>query len=96
MREHQEKAGQNIIMGQTTLYDVPTGGGKTLAFWYPLFYHWAPGEDSQKVVLVISPLNALMNSQAKDLMNRGVPAIALNPEGTLGIYLRYVFRHVSL
>ncbi|THU76352.1 P-loop containing nucleoside triphosphate hydrolase protein [Dendrothele bispora CBS 962.96] len=81
LRDHQEKAGQNIMLGKTTLYDVPTGGGKTLAFWYPLFYHLAQGGDCQKVVLVVSPLNALMNSQAKDLADRGISAVALNSEG---------------
>ncbi|THU97464.1 P-loop containing nucleoside triphosphate hydrolase protein, partial [Dendrothele bispora CBS 962.96] len=81
LREHQEKAGQNIILGKTTLYDVPTGGGKTLTFWLPLFYHLVQGGDCQKVVLVISPLNALMNSQAKDLVDRGISAVALNSEG---------------
>ncbi|THU77687.1 P-loop containing nucleoside triphosphate hydrolase protein, partial [Dendrothele bispora CBS 962.96] len=83
LREHQIKAGENIISGINTLYDIPTGGGKTLAFWLPLFYHWEPGNtsrQSEKVVVVISPLNALMDTQAKDLNNRGIPAIALNSE----------------
>ncbi|THU94535.1 P-loop containing nucleoside triphosphate hydrolase protein, partial [Dendrothele bispora CBS 962.96] len=81
LREHQEKAGRNIIQGLNTMYDVPTGGGKTLAFWYPLFYYWKPGDTdfaSQKVILVISPLNALMETQAKELSDRGIPAIAVN------------------
>ncbi|THU80920.1 hypothetical protein K435DRAFT_780176 [Dendrothele bispora CBS 962.96] len=30
LREHQIKAGENIISGTNTLYDIPTGGGKTL------------------------------------------------------------------
>lgn len=83
MRAHQELAGNNILRGKTTVYDIPTGGGKTLAFWYPLFYHWAGDESStsQKVVLILSPLNALMNSQAKALEERGIPAIAVNSEG---------------
>ncbi|KAK7472075.1 hypothetical protein VKT23_000190 [Stygiomarasmius scandens] len=66
LREHQERAGRNIIQGLSTIYDVPTGGGKTLAFWYPLFYYWKPGDEepaSQKVVLV------------------GIPAIAVNSSG---------------
>ncbi|THU97532.1 P-loop containing nucleoside triphosphate hydrolase protein [Dendrothele bispora CBS 962.96] len=83
LREHQIKAGENIISGITTLYDIPTGGGKTLAFWLPLFYYWKPGDtsrESEKVVVVISPLNALMGSQAKDLNDRGITAVALNSE----------------
>ncbi|THU86506.1 P-loop containing nucleoside triphosphate hydrolase protein [Dendrothele bispora CBS 962.96] len=81
LREHQELAGQNLILGISTMYDVPTGGGKTLAFYYPLFYYWEPGNEDpscQKVVLVISPLTALMDSQAEELLNRGIPAVALH------------------
>jgi len=84
VREHQNLAGKNILRGMSTVYDVPTGGGKTLAFWYPLFYHWDTKSDaliSQKMVLVVSPLNALMNSQAKALCDWGIPALAVNSEG---------------
>ncbi|THU81660.1 P-loop containing nucleoside triphosphate hydrolase protein [Dendrothele bispora CBS 962.96] len=67
------------------MYDVPTGGGKTLAFYYPLFYHWEPGNidsECQKIILVISPLTALMDSQAKDLLDRGIPAKALHGDNS--------------
>ncbi|KAF5339645.1 hypothetical protein D9758_015587 [Tetrapyrgos nigripes] len=78
LRQHQEKAGRNIIQGISTIYDVPTGGGKTLSFWYPLFYHSELNPQSRKVVLVISPLNALMDAQVKDLLDKGIQAVALN------------------
>ncbi|KAF9047215.1 P-loop containing nucleoside triphosphate hydrolase protein [Rhodocollybia butyracea] len=84
LRAHQELAGKNILRGKTTVYDIPTGGGKTLGFWYPLFYYWDSKEailTSQRVALVVSPLNALMNSQAKALEERGIPALAVNNEG---------------
>ncbi|KAJ7027813.1 P-loop containing nucleoside triphosphate hydrolase protein [Mycena alexandri] len=80
LHPHQEKAGQNILRGISTLLDIPTGGGKTLAFWYALFYHWQPGnedEDSQKIVLVIGPLVALLQSQARTLNEKKIPAIAI-------------------
>lgn len=84
LRQHQEMAGKNILRGITTVYDIPTGGGKTLAFWYPIFYHWTSDNgfsNSQKVVLILSPLNALMNSQANALNKKGIPVIAVNSEG---------------
>jgi superfamily II DNA helicase RecQ len=77
---HQEEAGQNILRGISTFLDVPTGGGKTLAFWYALFYHWQPGnveEDCQKIVLVVGPLVALMEDQTKTLNEKSIPAIAI-------------------
>ncbi|KAH7869376.1 P-loop containing nucleoside triphosphate hydrolase protein [Lentinula edodes] len=85
LRKHQKLAGNNILRGKTTVYDVPTGGGKTLAFWYPLFYDWDDRDmisTSQNVVLVVSPLNALMNSQAEALQEKGIPALAVNSEGS--------------
>ncbi|KAK7012489.1 hypothetical protein R3P38DRAFT_2356320, partial [Favolaschia claudopus] len=36
LHPYQIAAGQNIVKGISTFLDVPTGGGKTLAFWYPL------------------------------------------------------------
>lgn len=80
LREMQKQAGLNIIRGDCTILDVPTGGGKTLAFWLSLFYHWSPGDtskDSQKMLLVVGPLTGLMDSQAKALNARGIPAVAM-------------------
>ncbi|KAF9064358.1 P-loop containing nucleoside triphosphate hydrolase protein [Rhodocollybia butyracea] len=70
LRELQQLAGRNILQGKTTVYDVPTGGGKTLAFWYPLAYGLDSKDDisvSQKVVLVVEALE-----------KRGIPALAVN------------------
>ncbi|KAJ7720137.1 P-loop containing nucleoside triphosphate hydrolase protein [Mycena maculata] len=81
LHPHQSQTGQNTLRGISTVLDIPTGGGKTLAFWYPLFYYWAPGnldDDCQKIVLVVGPLTALMESQAIGLAQKGVPAIAIS------------------
>ncbi|THV04156.1 P-loop containing nucleoside triphosphate hydrolase protein [Dendrothele bispora CBS 962.96] len=78
--DFQEKAGQNVLLGKDTFLDIPTGGGKTLAFYYALFYHWKPGiteQHAQKIVLIIGPLSGLLQAQADTLTMRGVPAIAL-------------------
>ncbi|KAJ6450909.1 P-loop containing nucleoside triphosphate hydrolase protein [Mycena sanguinolenta] len=83
VRVHQEQAGINMVKGISTLLDVPTGGGKTLAFWWPLLYHWAPDDDTEetrKNLLVISPLVALMGEQANDLTKRRIPAMALTSQ----------------
>ncbi|KAJ7730236.1 P-loop containing nucleoside triphosphate hydrolase protein [Mycena maculata] len=57
LHPHQEEAGQNILKGISTFLDVPTGGGKTLAFWYALFYHWEPGNNI--ICLVIDELHCI-------------------------------------
>ncbi|KAJ7215829.1 P-loop containing nucleoside triphosphate hydrolase protein [Mycena pura] len=81
LHPHQVETGQNTLKGISTVLDIPTGGGKTLAFWYPLFYFWAPGnidEDCQKIILLVGPLTALLESQAADLTEKGVPAVAIS------------------
>ncbi|KAJ7022236.1 P-loop containing nucleoside triphosphate hydrolase protein [Mycena alexandri] len=80
LHPHQEETGQNILRGISTFLDVPTGGGKTIAFWYALFYHWQPGNTvaaCQKIVLVIGPLVGLLEAQAKTLNAKGIPAAAI-------------------
>ncbi|KAJ3831940.1 P-loop containing nucleoside triphosphate hydrolase protein [Lentinula raphanica] len=82
----QIQAGHNILKGRNTILDVPTGGGKTLAFYYPLFYYWTPGNSnlqSKKTILVISPLVGLMESQAVLLNEKGIPAISLSSSPNL-------------
>ncbi|KAJ6600520.1 hypothetical protein DFH09DRAFT_1302981 [Mycena vulgaris] len=77
---YQMEPGQNGLKGISTLLDIPIGDGKTLAYWFSLFYHWAPGStnrDCQKIILVVGPLTALMESQAASLTEKGVLAIAI-------------------
>ncbi|KAJ7762287.1 P-loop containing nucleoside triphosphate hydrolase protein [Mycena maculata] len=70
LHSHQRQTGENVLKGISTILDIPTGGGKTLAYWLPLFYYWTPGntdDDCQKIILVVGPLSALMQSQAAGL-----------------------------
>lgn len=80
LRYFQVQAAKSILQGKSVILDVPTGGGKTLAFWLPLFYFWAEGDSStasQRTVLVIGPISALLEEQAAELRSKGVPAAAL-------------------
>ncbi|KAJ7930332.1 P-loop containing nucleoside triphosphate hydrolase protein [Mycena leptocephala] len=64
----------------STFLDVPTCGGKTIAFWFALFYHWQPGntaKECQKITLLVGPLVGLLEDQAKTLNEKGVPAAAI-------------------
>ena len=68
IHEFQEQAGIASLQGRSCLLNVPTGAGKTAAALYALFYHWTPGNleaASQKIILWISPLIALMNQQVR-------------------------------
>ncbi|KAJ7143117.1 hypothetical protein C8R43DRAFT_1238079 [Mycena crocata] len=76
------------------ILDIPTGGGKTLALWFALFYYWEPGnvdEACQKILLVVGPLTALMQSQANDLISRGVPAVAITSDSHLPVKIQTSF-----
>ncbi|KAJ6589629.1 hypothetical protein B0H19DRAFT_1058625 [Mycena capillaripes] len=80
LHPHQEETGRNILRGISTFLDVPTGGGKTIAFWYALFYHWQPGntaKDCQKIILLVGPLVGVLEAQAKTLNAKGIPAAAI-------------------
>ncbi|KAJ7638097.1 hypothetical protein B0H17DRAFT_1216883 [Mycena rosella] len=83
LRVYQTEVGQNVLKGISTFLDIPTGGGKTLAFWFPLFYYWGPGntdKDCQKTILVVGPLTALMQSQALSLATVAITANSKNPD----------------
>jgi hypothetical protein len=57
-----------------------------LWLWNLLFYHWQPGNigrDSQKIVLVVGLLVALLEEQAKNLNVKGILAVLLYPVPTL-------------
>ncbi|KAE9409629.1 hypothetical protein BT96DRAFT_953456 [Gymnopus androsaceus JB14] len=54
LREHQDHAGKNILRGMSTIYNLPTGGGKTFAFWYALFYHWDTKSDALISALAVN------------------------------------------
>lgn len=60
-REGQEKAIQRILNNLSTLLVIPTGEGKSLCYQFASYFH------PQKLVIVISPLLALMKDQEKNL-----------------------------
>ncbi len=70
------KAGQRpvleaILAGQDTLAVLPTGGGKSLCYQLPALVR-------QGLVVVISPLVALMQDQVNQLNRRGIGAACLH------------------
>jgi ATP-dependent DNA helicase RecQ len=78
-REHQEEAVRAILAGQHPLILMPTGGGKSLCYQLPaLMLHLR----QRALSVVISPLQALMEDQVRDLEAQGL-SFATFINGTL-------------
>src|SRR5438309_3217065 len=70
-RPLQERVVRSLLEGHDTCVVMPTGGGKSLCYQLPAVI-------SERTVLVISPLIALMQDQAAQLAQMGIPAAVLN------------------
>jgi ATP-dependent DNA helicase RecQ len=60
-----------VLSGRDALAVMPTGSGKSLLYQFPAFVN-------SGLVVVASPLIALMRDQLRALNERGLPAVALN------------------
>jgi len=70
-RPKQEAIVRSILEGRDVAAIMPTGGGKSLCYQLP-----AAAMD--RVCVVVSPLIALMQDQAAQLLQAGIPAAVLN------------------
>jgi ATP-dependent DNA helicase RecQ len=70
-RPLQEQIVRSLLAGHDTCVVMPTGGGKSLCYQLPALV-------SDRTTVVISPLIALMQDQAAQLAQMGIPAAVLN------------------
>ena len=68
----QQRIVRSLLQGQDTCVVMPTGGGKSLCYQLPAALRPA------QTAIVISPLIALMQDQAAQLAQMGIPAAVLN------------------
>jgi len=62
---------RSLLAGHDTCVVMPTGGGKSLCYQLPALV-------SERTTVVVSPLIALMQDQAAQLAQMGIPAAVLN------------------
>jgi ATP-dependent DNA helicase RecQ len=70
-RPLQERVVRTLLAGRDTCVVMPTGGGKSLCYQLPAVI-------SERTAVVVSPLIALMQDQAAQLAQMGIPAAVLN------------------
>jgi ATP-dependent DNA helicase RecQ len=70
-RPLQERIVRSLLAPRDTCVVMPTGGGKSLCYQLPAVI-------SGKTAVVVSPLIALMQDQAAQLAQMGIPAAVLN------------------
>jgi ATP-dependent DNA helicase RecQ len=76
-RPLQERIVRSLVEGRDTCVIMPTGGGKSLCYQLPALV-------LGKTAVVISPLIALMQDQAAQLAQMGIPAAVLNSSQASG------------
>ncbi|HTW42698.1 MAG TPA: RecQ family ATP-dependent DNA helicase [Solirubrobacteraceae bacterium] len=77
-RPGQREAVQAALDGRDSLVVMPTGGGKSLCYQLPaLAGDWLPAGAQRPLVVVVSPLIALMSDQWRRLEQAGVCAAML-------------------
>src|SRR6202051_839507 len=74
-RPLQERIVRSLLAEHDTCVVMPTGGGKSLCYQLPAVV-------SERTTVVISPLIALMQDQAAQLAQMGIPAAVLTSSGS--------------
>ncbi len=79
-RGRQRAVIDHVLAGRHALVIAPTGGGKSLCYQVPglILTEPATGDDPPPLVIVLSPLIALMKDQVDGLRARGIDAAFIN------------------
>ena len=78
MTKYQSKALFHVLNGEGTFVSLPTGHGKSLIYLAPSVSKHLGLVSEVPIVLVISPLNALIDDQIASVTKLGITACKLN------------------
>ncbi len=80
---NEQDAVSNFLLGRDVFVTVPTGGGKSLCYaCLPSVYDHLRKDESlhHAIVVVVSPLSALMQDQVSKFTTKGVRAVYIGSE----------------
>ncbi|KAL6122352.1 hypothetical protein NUSPORA_00592 [Nucleospora cyclopteri] len=75
-RGNQEEVIKQSLNNSDIFVLMPTGGGKSLCFQLPALIQ-------EGITIVVSPLLSLIRDQISNLLNRNIPAVAINSQCTM-------------
>lgn len=82
LKPEQAEVVRKFVSGRDVLVALPTGAGKSLCFaCLPLVYDSLRKVQHQSIVIVVSPLTALMQDQVANFTARGLKAAYIQGEG---------------
>ena len=80
----QVKCFESILQGQDVIGVLPTGFGKSMLFH--LLPHFIPVKKTKNIVIVVCPLNSIIEDQLKVLKARGITADVLQLAVNMNMY----------
>ena len=84
LKPEQERAILAFVSGKDVFVALPTGYGKSLCFGLlPRVFDMLRGAEKHSVVIVVSPLVALMKEQARSFTARGVSSACISDKDDL-------------
>jgi superfamily II DNA helicase RecQ len=76
LKREQEESIMQLVSGKDVFVSLPTGFGKSLCYTIlPLVFDLLSVDEEKSIVLVVSPLVALMKDQVATISNLGVSAV---------------------
>ncbi len=90
----QKKAIVAFFNGSDVFVSLPTGSGKSFCYWcLPEVFDMMNGKSGKSIVIVVSPLIALMMDQVASLSNRGIKTIHVSSERLLRRFMKAASRY---
>ena len=81
LRDKQKEAILGFMKGRDVFVSLPTGSGKSLCYSIlPKVFDRARKKKSSSIVIVVSPLIALMKDQVQSLATKGVKAVLVTKD----------------